>query len=465
MAWKRTWVGVFIVCGAVLFTVGLFIIGNQKQVFAHHYEIYTTFKMIDTLQPGEKVRVAGMSAGDIADIRIPKTPSAPFRLKLKIDKKFRHIIRLNSVASIETEGMVGNKYVEISPGTVNSPECPPGGTLRSQQPVEMGDLMRQAGGIMTTVQATIKDLRGRADTAIQNIGNAAGNANGVIVSTRGDVKKITSNAGDILASVRHGQGTAGKLLMDKTAASNVGATLANARQMSKNLKQASRKADLMMSEVQQKQLLEHIQKTLENTQHMTAQLNHAISQFLSSRGKNENTALALRQTALAARQTMGNLSDDTEAVKHNLFLRGFFKRRGFYNLSQLTPSEYANSIFLKRTHSRACVPANGVFDSAPGASDRLSPEGRSQLDLAMSRLVSHLPNNPTMVEAYAQGRPDQAYLTSRQRAIAVRQYLESHFHLNPKLVGIMPLGDRQPPGQGSSAVTAGACIVVAISKR
>ncbi|MGH9327099.1 MAG: MlaD family protein [Terriglobia bacterium] len=464
MARKRILVGVFIVCGIVLFCVGLFIIGNQEELFHRHFTVYTTFSRIATLQTGDKVRVAGMAAGELTGIQIPKTAAAPFRIELKIARKFRPLVREDSVATIATEGMVGAEYINIGRGSSGSPECPPGCTLRSQEPVEMSDLMREAGSLMKTSQASIVDLRKHADLAIQNIGNTAGHADGLIQATRGDVKKITSNAGDILASVRQGHGVAGKLLMNRTAGSNVSATIANANETSANLAEASRKANQLISQVQERKLLEHVQLTLENTQRMTGQLNRALTAFLAAKGKGQGTVIQLKQAVAGADQTMSNLADDTEAIKTNFFLRGFFKRRGFYNLSDLTPRKYLASSFLKHPHLRSCVAAAGLFNSGPGDSLEISSAGRVRLDQAMSSLVPHLPNNPIMVEGYSTGSsPAQAYLSSRQRALKTRQYLEAHFHIRPKWIGVMPLGEHPQLGTGQPDWN-GVCAVLAISK-
>jgi hypothetical protein len=82
----------------------------------------------------------------------------------------------------------------------------------------------------------------------------------------------------------------------------------------------------------------------------------------------------------------------------------------------------------------------------------------------MSDLVPYLPNNPLVIEGYAAtGMPDRRYLASRQRAVEVRQYLESHFHLNPKLVGVMPLADQPPRGAGKK-MWDGICLVLVVSK-
>ncbi len=468
---KTLTVGIFLIGGILLFGVGLFLIGSSQQMFGGHFEVNTEFTNVDTLQSGATVRVSGMDAGSVTAIQVPKTPSGRFRMTLKIDQKFRPLVREDSVATIETAGMVGNKYVDIKKGSNHSPECPAGGTLPSQEAFEMGALMREGGDLAKSAKATIDDIHKRADSAIQNITSLAGHADEMIVSVRGDVKSITSNgarmtgnANAIVAGIRQGNGAAGKLLTDETVASNVATTISDAKQTSANAEQASRNVNAMINDVQKKDLPE-VHKTLENANDMTGQLDQAVGTFLSSGNKNENTAMALRDTVQRANQTMGNLADDTEAVKHNFFLRGFFKRRGFYNLDVLTPSKYASSEFVKKPRTRVWLAAAGLFTSKPDGTQELSDEGRTILDQGMSDLVHYLPNNPIMIEAYsANGMPDQRYLSSKQRATEVRQYLESRFHLNSKLVGIMPFGDRPPPRAGKE-MWDGICLVLVVSKK
>lgn len=467
---KKIKVGIFLVGGIVLFCVGLFLIGSRRQLFTRHFVVYTEFNNIDTLQTGAKVRVSGMDAGEITGIQVPNGPSSQFRLKLKIDQKFHPIVREDSLASIETEGMVGNKFVNVKKGSDHSPECPGGCTLRSEEPVEMGELMREGSQLAKTMQTTIEDVRHRADSAIDHITSLAGHADQTIVAVSPDVEKIasnsvhmTNNANAIVAGIRHGHGAAGKLLTDETVASNVDTTIANAKQATANLEQTSRKVNTIVSDVQRTDLVE-VHKTLENTQGMTQQLDQAVGTFLSPGNNNQSTAVALRGAVQGAQQTMTNLADDTEAVKHNFFLRGFFKRRGFYNLDTITPSKYASTEFVKKPHARIWIPAAGLFNVGPGGSQQLSDVGRSILDQSMSDLVPFLPNNPIVVEGYStNGVPDQRYLASRQRAFEVRQYLESRFHLNSKLVGIMPLGDQPPPGVHKSTWN-GICLALVVSR-
>ncbi len=126
---------------------------------------------------------------------------------------------------------------------------------------------------------------------------------------------------------------------------------------------------------------------------------------------------------------MTNPADDTEALKHNFFLRGLFKKRGFYNLDQLTPAQYRTSKFLTGVSSeRIWLGGDELFAARPDGSEELSPEGRAQVRRAISGLVANLPNSLMMVEGYsAQGLREDRYIRSGQRADAVRRYLEVEF--------------------------------------
>lgn len=445
---KRILVGAFIIGGILLFAVGLFLIGSRKQLFSHHYDVYAGFNQIDTLTTGAKVRVSGMDAGQIVNIDIPRKPSSRFRLKLEVDEKFRPIIREDSMVSIETEGMVGNKYVEIDKGSDNSPVSPVNGTLPTREPVELGDLMRQASGIASTAQTTIEDLRKHSVQTIEHVNGLVGHADGTIQAARADVKAITANgahltasANQIVNSVQEGRGTAGKLLADETIARNIDATVANAKAASANAEKAA-----------------------QNANQMTAHLNQTVTTFLKPDGQAATTAQVLRDTVQSADRAVSNLQEDTDAVKHNFFLRGFFKHRGFYDLTNLTPENYISTQFVKKPRARVWVPSAGLFTSQPDGKQALTKDGPAILNQEMSTVVKYLPNNPIMVEGYSlQGTADQKFQASRQRAMDVRDYLASTFHIDPKFIGAIPLGDRPPRGAGRDQWD-GVCLVLVVSK-
>lgn len=453
---KNLRVGVFLIGGAALFGVGLFLIGDRKQAFARHFEVYTEFASLSGLQSGAKVRVSGMDAGEVSEMHVPKRPSARFRLKLRLDQKLRPLVRQDSVALIQTEGLVGNKFLEIEKGSDRAPECPAGCTLPSREPFDFSDLMQQGNDLLKATRAGIDDVRQNADRAIQAFASVGGHADEAILSMRGDLKRITvtgtritDDMGEIMAGIRAGHGAAGRLLSDEQVARNIDETAARASQASANLEQATTNVNDILADFEERDLLGRAESTLENARQMTDKLNQAVTTFLANTEGGQNAALNLRETLTSARQTMSNLADDTEALKHNFLLRGFFKRRGYYNLDRLTPEQYRVSKFvLDPGAKRAWVQGTGLFSVRPDGGEDLSPEGQLQVDQAVAPLIENLPNNPIMVEGYsAEGSPEQRYVASRQHAVTVKRYLEKRFQVNPKLVGIMPLSGQSPTGK------------------
>lgn len=457
---KPVKVGIFFTVGLGLFCAGLFLIGSSAHLFGSHFVVYARFNNIQGLTTGSSVRVGGMDAGQVVDIQVPDAPTKKFVLKLHVDQKFHPIIREDSTASIQTQGFVGNEFINIKKGSPDSAKCPSGCTLPAQEEVSMGQLMQQGKKLAQSIQGTIH----HADTAIENFSKVGKNANDIVVAMKPKVNRMADNANAIVAGVRNGKGAAGKILSDKKVAENVAATVDNARQASANLNQTSQQIKSMVSGVQRKDLPK-LDKTLANAQQASGRVNQTMGSFLGSKNKNENTGAAVRHTIDQAQEAMGNLASDTEALKTNFFLRGFFNRRGFYNLETITPEKYAHSRFVKKPRKRVWISASELFKNGSDDAPQVSKEGRASLDEDMSALTRYLPNNPIVVEGYSTGgKPDQQYLQSRQRALAVRQYLLKHFHLQPKRVGVMPLGEH-PPDKTGKQTWNGVCLVLVVSKR
>src|SRR5207253_5704999 len=120
-----------------------------------------------------------------------------------------------------------------------------------------------------------------------------------------------------------------------------------------------------------------------------------------------------------------NLAEDTEALKHNFFFRGFFNKRGFYNLEQLTPADYLKACERQKTcGSRTWLDASNLFGVGSDGQEQLVETGRRQIDSAIAPFVDLLLNHVVVVEGYsAVGTPDRQFVTSRRRADLVRKYL------------------------------------------
>ena len=114
-------VGLFVIVTLLLFAIGLFMIGDRQMAFADKFTAYTEFKKITGLQPGAIVRVSGAKAGSIKSIAPPTSPSGKFRVEFEITEDLHPLVRTDSIASIETEGLVGGNYLGVSTGTDEPP--------------------------------------------------------------------------------------------------------------------------------------------------------------------------------------------------------------------------------------------------------------------------------------------------------------------------------------------------------
>ena len=413
-------VGAFVVMGVALFAVGLFLIGDRRMLFADTFEVYAEFAEIAGLQKGAKVRVAGMDAGEVETIQVPAAPSKPFRVKLRIREDLHQIIRLDSIASIQNDGLVGNKFVQVEAGTEPSAVVPELGTIRSREPFEIGDLFQQMSETIDTVNAAIAEVRSQVDVALASISAAAKDAQTLMNDVGGEVRiimqageRIATDLNAIVAGVRAGRGTVGKLVTDD-------ALYANARRIA-----------------------DEAERAVANVRDASDQAKAFMADLGGDGGPMRGLTADFQQTLASARDAMSDLADTTEALKRNFFFRGFFNRRGYFDLDDVSLERYREGALATpdRRVLRIWVSAGVLFETDAKGVERLSDDGRARLDSAMSTFVKYPRNTPFVVEGYGQApTADARHLVSRHRAQLVRDYLVGKFSLDPNFVATMPMG-------------------------
>ena len=166
-------VGAFVIGGLVLFTAGLFLIGNRRMLFTDTFHVYAEFSEIAALDNGAKVRVAGMDAGEVENIRVPAGPHDRFRVRLRVREDLHPLIRLDSVATIQNDGLVGNKFVQVESGTEQSPVVPDTGTIKSREPFDIADLMQKMSDTIDSVNTMLVDVKINLDTALASVSSVA----------------------------------------------------------------------------------------------------------------------------------------------------------------------------------------------------------------------------------------------------------------------------------------------------
>jgi phospholipid/cholesterol/gamma-HCH transport system substrate-binding protein len=455
-------VGLFVAAGLTLFTVGLFLIGNRHQAFARHIEFYAEFKDLSGLTKGAKVQVGGMDAGEVLEIGIPDSPSAKFRVKIRVDDNFHGLIRTDSLATIGTEGVVGDTFLLVRPGSTNGQAATALSTLPSKEPTELADLLDQGKGTLTDVDAAVNNANGLLTTV-----------GGKVNSTLDQVKGTISNVNDVVVGLKEGRGPAGMLLRDQALADQVRQTMTNVQQASVDIGHASSQANGLLSDIQSRNFPQKIDGTLvsvrsaaSNIDASASQLHQTIAEVAGPDEQGVTAGVNVRESLSNANAATSNMADETEALKHNFFFQGFFRHRGYYNLTNISPDKYRkDSLFTSPGNSRTWLSAEQLFQRDPDRQEHLTPQGRSLLNSALAQYGDSIFESPIMVEGYWAGdSPADQLIISHNRAILVRLYLQNHFQLNPGHLGAVAM-KRLPPGGFDHSSWDGICILVLKGKR
>jgi phospholipid/cholesterol/gamma-HCH transport system substrate-binding protein len=182
----------FAVAVLALAGFGLYQVAGRQWRVQPTFRVRARFESIGGLEVGHRVRIQGIDAGVVERIVAPAEPAQPVELVLRVDERLRHLVRTDAVARIVSEGLVGAKVVELSPGRPDAPALAQLGTIASERPVEINDLLKKAA-------STLARLDAATHTAEQGLGEL--------------------NA--IAGSIRRGEGSLGKLVRDDSAYDNL----------------------------------------------------------------------------------------------------------------------------------------------------------------------------------------------------------------------------------------------------
>jgi len=343
--------GAFIVATLAILAVGVFIIGSKQYLFSSTYQLKAQFDNVEGLDDGADVRLGGVHRGTVHSIVSPHKPGEKVTVVMDLAKSTHEVIKQDSVATIETEGLLGNQYMAISFGSPGTRDVRDGETIASQPPLEMSDLLQKTSGILDSSQQ-----------AIQN------------------ATRATANLDSITAKINSGQGTAGALVNDKTLYNNL-----------------------------------------------------------------EQTSGAMHNTMMQAEAGATDFQENMEALKHNFFLRGYFKSRGYEDSSELTKNEIERlpqgTPVKQFTYS-----AKQLFDKQDSA--------KLKNQKSLNDGGEFLANNQfgfavVVASAGMEGDTQKDMVLTEARAAVVREYLVENFGFDDSQLKTLGMGKQ--PDTGSSA--------------
>lgn len=187
--------GLFIVGGLALFVVAIFIIGKQKNMFNPVFRLSAHFYNISGLQVGNNIRFSGINVGTVDNITIINDSTV--NVEMLIRKDVWKFIKTDCQVTIGSEGLIGDRFMIITQGSLNAKRVKEQQRLQSTEPIE-------TDAIMASVQVT------------------ASNA-----------EVVSQQLAEILLKINSGNGTLGRLIADKDIAENLNQTMVNLKQSTK----------------------------------------------------------------------------------------------------------------------------------------------------------------------------------------------------------------------------------------
>ncbi|MGA3263638.1 MAG: MlaD family protein, partial [Terracidiphilus sp.] len=135
--------GAFIVVTLAVLAAGVFVIGGKEYLFSSTYQLKAQFDNVAGLADGADVQVGGVHSGTVHSITLPHKPGEQVTVLMDLAKTTHEVIKQDSVASIETEGVLGNQFVAISFGSEGQADVKDGQIIQSAPPLVISDLFKK----------------------------------------------------------------------------------------------------------------------------------------------------------------------------------------------------------------------------------------------------------------------------------------------------------------------------------
>lgn len=221
-------VGVVIIAALVLLAFGIFQVGRLFDVFATRYPLVTRIDGSAGLIEGAPVTLAGQRIGQVDEIRfIPideRTDSTNVLVRLSVNSRVREQIRQDSRAALQTQGLLGDRYIDISPGTAGYAPLDPGDTLPSQPALDYEAVLRTASTTLDEVQQVVVDLRVLTD----RLATGEGTLGALLEDDRlyDRMTTATTELSGLLRAVNRSDGTLARMIRDPELYDRMSSTLA-----------------------------------------------------------------------------------------------------------------------------------------------------------------------------------------------------------------------------------------------
>lgn len=233
--------GIFVISGTAFLIIALYLIGNKQNLFGSTFSVSARFYNVNGLMKGNNVRYAGIDVGTVESIEILNDTSV--NVVMVLEKKTQPYIKKNAIASVGTDGLMGNKLVNINSSKEPAEAIEEGDVIKTLNPLEMDEMVRTLNATNENIKVISSNLRNITDkinsknslwnvlmdtVVAENVKSAIVNlkltSNNAVLVT-GDLRGLTQN-------IKQGKGTIGALITDTALAYRINQTIVNLQRMS-----------------------------------------------------------------------------------------------------------------------------------------------------------------------------------------------------------------------------------------
>jgi DNA repair protein RadA/Sms len=260
-------VGAFVLASLLVFTGLVYMLGRSAGLFERQYRLVASFGQIGGLIQGATVRLAGVPVGRVGAIRLPEPGSAKVRVELLIARRVQDRIRADSLARIETLGLLGDKIIDVTLGSQGSTILQDGGELRTEEPFDTARLTQQGAALLGNLVELSTELR----TALSGI---------TASSTGADVAETVRALRSLATEIERGHGVLHRLVYDQ----KLGTALADAGETLRQLGETVRRIDRVLADPRTAGLAGEAERTLAEARGAAERVNRILREVEEGKG-------------------------------------------------------------------------------------------------------------------------------------------------------------------------------------
>lgn len=217
-------VGLLAIAALLLVAMTILMVGNRRQLFIRHTRYTTSFLNVTGLEHGSPVKLNGVTVGFIEDIELPAGAQQPrIEIRFTLDSRYTERIREDSAVSIKSMGLLGDKYLEITSGSIDSPRILEGGVVPGRDPAELSQFVSTGGDLLQnliSISVSLKTILGRVEAGEGLLGELTRSPDsGSHLSE--NLTDTVATLGSILGKIERGEGLLGRMVSEESGSGDI----------------------------------------------------------------------------------------------------------------------------------------------------------------------------------------------------------------------------------------------------